>query len=52
MLQNVEGFEITCEAGVVSLSFTDMFGDGDVYRFPIVDARRIRDALDVLLEDH
>lgn len=51
MLTNVEGFEITRDNGVVSLTFTDMFGEGDVYRFPVIDARRIRDALTVLLED-
>ena len=50
MTENVHHYVITWDAENVQISFTDLFGDGEVYTFPTFDALRIRDALSYAIE--
>lgn len=36
--------------GEIALSFTDVFGDGEIYTFPLEDATRIRDGLTEIID--
>jgi hypothetical protein len=45
MTENVDGYLLEWTETEVVLKFTDRFGDGEAYSFPIHEAEKIRDAL-------
>ena len=51
MLTNVDSFEVTSDKMFIYLTFKDIMGIGEQYRFLPEDAVRIRDALTEILED-
>ena len=48
-MENVENFEITWKQGVLSLAFTDLFGNGDEYQFTPEDMADVRDGITAAL---
>jgi hypothetical protein len=40
-MQNVDGFEATVSDGNLYLRFTDLFGDGEEYGFPVDEAWKL-----------
>jgi hypothetical protein len=49
MIENVDGYEVARLGETISLRFTDLFGEGEIYYFDLTDARVIRDALTTAL---
>jgi hypothetical protein len=49
-VENVESYEITWNQGLISIAFTDLFGNGDEYRFTPEDMAKVRDAITAALD--
>lgn len=49
MVENIDFYEVEREGNEITLKFTDLFGDGELYRLPLDDARKLRDAITHLL---
>jgi hypothetical protein len=44
-MENVDGFEVFVEDGVICIKFLDIFNDGEIYYFPVNDAKKLMLAL-------
>lgn len=50
-MENVDGyeFEVDRDGDRISIKFTDIFGDGEIFWFSIEDIKNIRDDLTIML---
>jgi hypothetical protein len=45
VLENVENYEITWKQGLISMAFSDLFGNGEEYQFTPEDMAKVRDGI-------
>jgi hypothetical protein len=51
-VENVEGYEITWDEGLITIAFTDLFGNGEEYQFTPADMAKVRDSLSAALKSY
>lgn len=50
-MENIDGWEVTWSESECTIKFTDIFGDGELYRFGLEDTLAIRDALSTAIKE-
>jgi hypothetical protein len=48
-MENVDGFSVEREGNQIHISFFDIFGTGEVYTFPVEEARKILQGLEACI---
>lgn len=49
MIENVEGYEFDCTGDIVTIKFTNLFGEGEEYYFTVDEAKQFMIALALIL---